>query len=653
VVRSACALLVLLAVAGCPGRTVKPRIPGAVYLAKIEVEGNHAIEDDDLIPGLTIYRAHLEGRSVDPYQLSQDTKRIRGAFVRLGFFDVTVDSKIVRDDQAETVTFTVKEGKRSNALVVFSGLPPELPEDYVRGKLELKSDGPFDYDLYDEGRDIVKALCEEVGYPYVVDDSVVTVEKSQYRAVASYRLDVGPRAAFGAITITGVPADGDLMRAIRGRLAFREGTIYSPALLAETSRSLYELGRFSQVRIDVDRENVSDVIPVAIRVTLPIGSLETRLGGGFGYEPLTYEARARGSLSFVPDEFPLQSYSIDARIAYTVDHGFEDFDPKGRILFGLQRLDFLRTRLTADLGAAFDYFTVEAYTAAGGLLRAGLSYPLAGRWLTMQLSWQLSYLFFSDLAPLLVKNDSDLDGDIDDNDSPICPECARDRVDLGLNEPELNGRYEQALVADMRDNPIEPRKGMFLALRMTEGTILAGGTLNYLMLQPDFRGYYPIGSRFVLAGRVRGGAIFGDVPVTQRFFSGGAQNHRGFSARRLSPVITRFNAAIQLVGAVEIGGSAFLEAGAEIRANIGTLAGFLVGTTLFLDAGDVGFSNDQLDVFDLHLAAGAGLFFKYGGFKIRVDVGKRINRYPVDALGNVHDGFYENMNIFLAVGETY
>ena len=653
-VRVSLTVVVSLVVAGCGGSKSRPRTPGTAWLQKIEVDGNTAIEDDDLIPGLAIYRAHREGRAADLYQLSLDTKRIRGAYIRLGYFDAKVESKHVKDEatKAERVTFIVNEGKRSNALVVFSGLPPELPESVVRDRLELKSDGPFDYDLYDEGREVVKALVAEVGYPHVVDDSVVTVEKSAFRAVASYRIDAGPKAAFGPITIEGAEHP-DLQRAIRGRLTVKEGDIYSPAALAETTRSLYELGRFSQVKIAVDTSEFAAVVPVQINVTRA-DNTELLTGFGFGYEPLIYETRVRGRFAYVPNEHPLQTWSVDGRAAVTSDHDFGNREPKVRLIFGFQRVEFRYPKLIADLSAGVDRFNVEAYTATGGLLRAGLRYPLVGRWLTAEVGWALSYLSFSDLSPVLTQNDADADGVID----PTCPDCDRDRRDLGLNEPELNGRYEQALVADLRDNQLEPRKGYYLALRITEGTIAAGGTLDYIMLQPDLRAYYPVW-RFVLAGRLRGGTILGDVPVTQRFFSGGAQNHRGFSARTLSPPVRRFDNFGQLVGELPIGGQTFIEAGVEARTTLGELKGLPIGLTLFLDLGDVVFDNEELALdfsrpdLGLHAAAGAGVFVKLGGFKVRLDVGKRLNRLPVGIGGVVNDGLFENIEFFLAVGETY
>jgi translocation and assembly module TamA len=616
----------LLALVACGGAARRTHHPGETWLSEIRLRGNDAIPDDDLIPGLALERARREGRAVDPYQLLLDTRRIRGAFVRFGYFDAKVDNRVDREDNAEIVTFIVVQGPRAKARVGVTGLPAEITEEAALAELPLKEGAPFDYELYDDGREVVKNLVADAGYPYVVDDSVVTVDRGAGVAFASYRLDSGIRATFGPVTITGVPPGGDLERAIRGRLTFREGDRYSPRALADTSQELYELGRFSQVRIEPDRSQVVAVVPIAIGVTVA-GRTETRLGGGFGYEPLTYEARIRAGASYVPADYPLQTYSLDARIAATVDHELADVEPKIRILGGLSRVELWRPRLIGELGTGVDFFTVEAYTAKGGLLRLGVSSPLGRRWLTASAGWSLSYLEFTGISEAL---------------------DARARFELGLRGDQVLGKYDQSITADLRDNQLEPRRGAYASLRLTQGTIAAAGALTFIELQPDVRGYWPWRS-WVVAARARAGVIYGEVPVTERFFSGGAQNHRGFSARALSPTASTMlpnSDGTTRVASVQIGGEAMLETGAEARIPLGELIGLMVGTTLFVDGGDVVADPAALDLANLHWAAGAGIFAKYGGFKIRIDLGHRLTR-------RTSDGFIDNTLLFLGVGETY
>ncbi len=612
--------------------------PGEVWLSKIVIEGNKSIPEDDLTPGLALDRALRDGEQVDPYLLGLDTKRIKGAYTRLGFFEAKVDSKYEREDNAEIVVFTIDEGPRARARVFISDLPPELPEEYVLGKLELKTDAGFDYELYEDGKDAIKTMIEDVGYPYVdLDESVVTVDRKENVAAVSYRVVLfGPRAVFGKVAVRGLEEFPDLEGAVRGRLAFLEGDLYSPQALADTTRALYDLGRFSQVRIAPDLSGRKEVVPINISVTL-VGRHEVRLGGGFGYEPATYETRIRGGGNWIPRTLPLWSLGLDARVALTVDHAFQDLEPKVRAFLNAQRLEVLRPFIVGDAGVGLEYFTLESYTAKGPIARVGFTAPLGRRWLTGQVAWNYSLYKFTDISPL-----------IDESNQAV----------LGLDRKEFNGRFEQSAAADLRDKPLEPRKGAYISLRVIEGGAFAGGRFNYLEIQPDLRGYVPIGELSSLAFHLRGGAFFGDVPMTQRYFSGGAQNHRGFSARVLSPVVAGFipdpndPTGIGTPGTTVVGGEVFLETGAELRLPIGELSGFLFGTTIFLDGGDV-VDQDALDLLNLHWAAGVGIFVKYGGFKIRIDVGQRLNRTGPTDPDYDPSGLLKNTNFFLGVGETY
>ena len=633
------AVLVVLVVAGCGGRTPGPITPGGVWIANIRVDGNAAISDDDLVDKLALDRVRRDGRGVDLYLLSLDTRRIRAEYGRKGFFDAKVDARVDRDDNAETVVFTVVEGWRAKARVAVTGLPPEISEAQVLEKLKLKEGAPYDYELFHDGKDIVRNLVEEAGYAHAVDDSVVTVDRGARVAAASYRIDPGPRAAFGKVTIAGIAEDNDLYRAILGRVTFVEGDVFSRSVLTKTQDSLYELARLSNIRVEPDLEGQSPTVPITIRVSFA-GGAEFRAGFGAGYDPTTYELRARGGYSWIPHDAPLWQLAADGRIAAAFLHSgddgkgffepFRDPDFKLRLLASAQRI-VSRPRLVADGAGGIDFFTVEAYTAKGLQARLGVSRPLGVRWLTARVGWAWSRLDFSTI-----------DEAISD----------RKQNELGLRDAQILGKYEQAIAADKRDNPLDPRSGWYATLRLAEGTIAAGGAFDYFEVQPEFRHYVALG-RTVLSWRVRGGAILGEVPITERYFSGGPQNHRGFGTRGLAPV------ASQLVdidpqdpskgtrlAEVRIGGSAFLEAGAEIRIPIRETHGVLFGSTLFLDGGDVVEAPSDLALDNLHWATGIGLFVKYGGFKVRFDFAERITR-------RASGGLWENLAFSFGVGETF
>ena len=611
----------MLAVAlGCGGKArVKP--VGVTYLAAIRIDGNATISDGALRAGLALERVRASGAELDPHQLALDTRRIRALYMRKGFFDATVESRVVDDGTGkQTAIFTVVEGPRAKAQIVITGLPPEVPEERARKAIRMVDGGPFDYAAYDRAKDPLVAMVEEAGYAGVTLDAAVIADRDRGVATARYAIDAGPPSRFGQITVTGV--DPDLEDAILARLAFAEGEPYARGPLVTTQQSLYELGRFSAVRIEPDRAG-GETVPVSIGVTLGTRH-ELRGGFGFGYEPLTLEARTFGGFSWIPENHLLWIFSADARVAGTVDHSFEDPQPKVRVLTTAQRLDFLRPLVIADVGVGFDYLTVEAYTSTGPQLRAGLTAPLGAKWLQGRLGWSFQYLGFSGISEVI--------------DEPT-------REALGIHEAARIGTFQQAIVADLRDNPIDPRRGLYLSLRVAEGTKYAGSAFRYLQLVPELRGYVPIGS-IVVAARLRGGTIIGDVPITERFFSGGAQSQRGFSERSLAPSIS--GVVDDMPASVPIGGTAFVETGVELRVPLGDLGGLPVGATIFLDGADVPADADDLDPTNLHWATGAGISIKLGGVKVRLDVGYRLNRRGA---GEPRPG--ENTAYHIGVGDTF
>lgn len=626
-------VLTLLA-AACGGRTIT-RAADKDWLEAIVIDGNEQVEDDDLTSQIAITRALGSDWVLDPYQVQLDTRRIRATYLRYGFFDVKVTSRV--DSRSEddvtvyTVVFEIHEGPRARMNVVIAGLPPEIPMELAQAAVAIEDGTPFNYDDYDDGKEPLLALLEDAGYAHATLDAAVIAEKSRGIATAHYAVEPGVRTRFGQVTLSG--AAGDLATAVINRLAFVEGDPFSRKALAATQRNLYELGRFSTVRIVPDRTAGGVEIPIHIEVA-PATRHEIQLGGGFGYEPLTYEARLRAGGSLIPEHHPLWRLGADARIALTTTHDGDDYEPKLRTLFTAKRIDlFERPRLEAEVGIGFDYLATEAFTSTGPLVRLGLSSPLGVAWLQARVGWSASYSRFVDVSDFIDESN---------------------RMRFELDEDQRIGSFDQTIVADLRDDPIDPRKGAYLGLRISEANPYAASAFRYVQLAPDLRGYLPLGP-IVLAMRVRAGAILGDVPVTERLFSGGAQSHRGFSERELAPRITGTveTASGPVTGSVLIGGAALLEAGAELRIPFGELAGFELGGTVFLDGGDVTANTEDLDPAHLHWAAGAGVSAKVGGIKIRIDVGHRLNRTGPGEPQYDPDAWLPNTNVHFGVGDTF
>ena len=600
--------VLLVVAAACRGNGVVHR-PGEDWLQEIKIEGNKAIDFSDLDDGLALKRVREEGGPIDPYQLAVDTERIRAAYLKLGFFDVEVKPRVDVKNHAQTVVFAVTEGKRAVTKVVIAGLPSDVSADKARTLVELKDGDPFDYDVYDDAKDPLIALLENEGYAHAALDAQVLADHVHAEAVIQMLVDPGPRCKFGKIEIVGV--DEDLAEAVRARLKFATGDVYSQDALTRTQTALYELARFSTVRIDPDKTGDS---VINVKVGLARASRhELKLGGGLAYEPLTDDIRVRAAYNIV-DPWPLFNLALEGQLAITFPRSgilvpdTSQPQPKGHVTATLSRIDLFDTGIRGEVLAGYDYLTVEALTYYGPRLQVGLSSRLWFPWLTGRVGYLFADYGFRDFQ---IDNTAQTALNLD-------PASPNERI----------GVFQQVLVADLRDDPIAATRGAYFEIRAGEGMRYLGGTGAYLKIVPEMRGYVPFAG-FVLAARARAGGIFGEVPATERFFAGGASSQRGFSERHLSPFV--IGTSSMTGSEVPIGGAGLIETGVELRRFIGKWIGLHWGAVAFLDGGDVTTTPQGLDPTHLHWAAGGGVRAEViKSLSVRIDVGVRLNRTGAD-----------------------
>ncbi len=622
-------LVVMFFALGCSGGASAVRPRGPAWIAKIEVEGSHAISQDELVPHLALDRTRRGGRAVDPYQLQLDTERVRQAYIRKGFFDVKVESRVEGETGPQKVIFKVVEGKRATTKVSITGLPAEVRLEDARKLVPLEDGAPFDYEIYDLAKEEVTKLVESAGYPYVELDAAVTVDKGV--ATARYSFEAGPRCTFGQIQIIGV--EGKLRQAVINRLDFKAGDVFSTAAIERTQHNLYDMGRFSTVHIEPDLTGNARTIPIRI-VTTPGGRGELRLGGGGGYDSVAPEIRFRGGISHIPRALPLWTFGIDARIALafrSLPDG-SGLDPEWRIrtLATARRLDLFYPKLIGEIGAGYDYLTFESYTMTGPLAQLGVTLPAFARSLQLRIGWTFALQSFSNLS------------DVFDDVS---------RVEYHLDRSRRLASYQQNAVVDLRDDPTNTRKGAYAALRIAEGTPYAGGEYSFVELTPELRLYAPLGP-FVFAFRARAGAIFGDIPATERFFAGGIGSQRGFPYRQLAPSL--FRVVDGETHSALIGGTAIYETSLEARATVGTIKELPIIASLFVDGAENVLEKADLFKRVPHIALGVGFGVLVNeSFKIYLEIGHRMNRTGPTEPNYSPDDLIENTEIQLGIGDAF
>ena len=603
-----CALLVLLA--ACGGAQLPVHKGNDDYLAALKIEGNKALASSYLLPRLALTAA-LNRRSIDDYNLLLDTQRIKTAYEKLGYFAVDVEARQERKGNALTVVFAVKEGPRAHSRVQIAGLPDDVSFDKARAVVPIDDGERFDYDKYDAAKDPLLHLLLDAGYAHAEVEGSVIADRAHALATIRFAISAGPHTTFGEITVAG--ADGLLADSVIARIAFSAGDPYSQSKLEATQTAIYGTGLFASVRVEPDRDNLNAVVPIKITVTT-ITKNEVSAGGGFGLDPLTYNARLRGG--WVRHDFitPLTTLNIDLRPEYAVERETCDFsdllsckrDFRGRLLGTLTQQDLVFPDVKGEVEGGLDYVVWEPFAVLGAHVRLGLSSKFFEKKLEVRLGWQFGVYDFPDVFV----------------DKPT-------QVLLGIDHVNYVGAYTGALVLDLRDKPIEPTRGFYAEARLTKGTPFAGGDFSYVEVNSDLRGFVPLGPT-VLAMRARVGAIIGDVPATERFYGGGISSMRGFGQRRLSPYApSEFDGNL-----LPIGGAGLLEGSIELRFPLGSPWGLAIGGVAFFDAGNVTLAASQIDPFDLFYATGFGLRWLSPIGAVGLDVGFRLNNFTSSEPGS-------------------
>jgi outer membrane protein insertion porin family len=181
------------------------------------------------------------------------------------------------------------------------------------------------------------------------------------------------------------------------------------------------------------------------------------------------------------------------------------------------------------------------------------------------------------------------------------------------------------VVLDFRDDPFNPKRGMYASGVGELASQLLGSQVEYWSLTGQTSFYLPVSRRNSLALSARAGVVlpYGttpEVPIQKRFFAGGRTTVRGFKQDTLGPI-----------GAdgAPIGGNFQLILNAEMRVPL--QYGFLAA--VFVDAGSVWLWKQPQYGFYLQETAGLSLRYITPVGPISVDYGWKLNPLPGQSAG--------------------
>jgi outer membrane protein assembly factor BamA len=202
-------------------------------------------------------------------------------------------------------------------------------------------------------------------------------------------------------------------------------------------------------------------------------------------------------------------------------------------------------------------------------------------------------------------------------------EGSLDEIDRQYRTYAVSGP-STSLLFDSRDDPLEPKRGLFLGADLQLSLAALGG-VSFL------RGFFQATSVkmlradtvFVLSGRLGLSGTFADepplLPLPERFFAGGDYGPRGFPVDGVGPMLVAPNGV-----EYPTGGNAVVIGGAELRYNLSR--SFQVAS--FLDTGNVYLETRNIDLAELRWSAGLGLRYRTPIGPIRLDWGYVLDHQP-------------------------
>jgi translocation and assembly module TamA len=612
-----------------------------IWVHDLRIEGNHAFSAGDLTDKLATQKTGwwpFAGKKwFDQAAFDLDLKRVAAFYADRGYFDARVVRHEVKphgdSGQAVDVVITVQENSPTKIRELrLHGFPGgEAGEETRRARAEAGSwdvapGKIFQYDAYTTVKERLGGREKEAGYAYGEIAGQVAVDRDQHIAQIDLTSEPGPRVHMGRTTVTGnggIPA-----WKLLNRVTWKAGDLYDPHDIETTQGRLYDLGVFSSVRVELPQTPVENA-DVAI-VVKPGKLRELRLGGGLGAERSREEVRGRFEWTFSNFLGGLRKLRLRLLPAYVVIPSVTNVQRRGFAAendLQLTQPDIFGTSVTFRALAGFDLGIEEGYQYYGPRGQVGVDRPFLRDRLLMGVSWNLQYLNFFDV-------DTDVFGG------------GSDRF-FGFKNPYRLAYFEEFAQLDLRNHPLDPTFGGYLALRSEQGDPAVGSDFHYVKLTPELRAYVPCGHRVVLAGRALVGWIgtYGgeESPITRRFRLGGPSSHRGFGFGRLSP-----QAAGQQGRLIPYGGDGEVLLSLELRVDVTKIGGSWLALVPFVDAGDVGAKLGDLDLRHLHVASGLDAAYTTPIGIVRAGAGVRLNR-----LGGTNPDPNERFAFHITIGEAF
>jgi outer membrane protein assembly factor BamA len=608
---------------------------------QINFEGNHFFEDKQLQAlisvkkGLSVFGHAFSHGAFSEELMRKSTNAILAAYKDAGFADVTVSPKVRDFEPQVDISFQISEGQQYKV----AQLKIEDQDHGTTGiigdrhGLNLFPGKAFSANLLQKDRNTILADYLDKGYENAQFHSTVTYERARPHLVdIVYTIEPGPQANISnTVTLGPRVTNKKFLQEITGP-DIAAGKPISLGNFLTSESDLYNLGIFDWASIKplapVSNQNQEEVL---VKVhEAPRNTVDF----GLGFEVLPRSGNIPVGTVALPGIPPI---GVGSKFTAS-QQSF--WGPRGSIQ--LSRHNLLGRAETATLGLVYSRLDQRgSFTFSDPRLRGS---PWSALFSLSAERTTQSSIYTAEVQQGSLQVERFLDKKKTRN--LIFRYTYQHTLLTNITIPDLVLPEDQhvrlstlatQLVRDTRDKPLDAHHGVYQTATLEVSPTKLGSSVNFLKFFGQASFYKPITPWLTWANNFRLGLAKplsgGEIPLSERFFSGGADSIRGFpinGAGPQRPVSVCSNPSVPstcTLISVPIGGNMLAVVNSEARFPIPLKSG--LGGVIFYDGGNV-YTRINLRQFGDNFThtVGAGLRYETPVGPIRFDVGRRLTSVP-------------------------
>jgi outer membrane protein assembly complex protein YaeT len=530
------------------GFTIADLDPSRHYkLGRIDLSGQQAFSRDAVISVMKTkerswYQVWEPLPGFDPQTFTDDLAHIERFYEAHGYYNVHITYDLSLRKAKVEPHIRVSEGKPIRVatidIKVANHAPP--PQELDRSfKTPFKTGDVFDEYAYQTGAQDLLNLYTTHSYAHATVERHAVVEVGPLQAHLQYDVKPGSRCIFGNTKITGNREVNPKL--IEQQLTYTSGEPFDSRKLATSRIAIVGLNLFSAV--DIEQENnPADHAVVPIKISVNEGPKHS-LSAGAGYNTQT---QLNAGIGWTNYNFLGGGRQLS--LTGTYSNVNSRFDVK------LLQPRFFSRKSSLTLEASQQQQSYQTYTGNISGFDPYVDYKLSPSF-TVFAGWRLEYMKFNSVNPSTVAAIG------------------------GFRRSGILSGPSAGVTFNNTENPFNPQRGAVLSLLGNISDHSFGADYRYWRVLAEARKYQLIGWQTVLASRLKLGlsdtlSNIGDVPLSERFYSGGEGSVRGYGLRRIGPLSASDD---------PLGGLSLIEGSVELRRPLF----WKLNGALFFDCGQV------------------------------------------------------------------